>query len=85
MFFNPDARQAFDEKRKRDAAALLVALEKAIKLFPELRVGQIIDNATYRHCTGDIFMIENGSLLKALNEWIEEQLKLTPSRRSFLD
>lgn len=83
MFFDPEKRRAFDEQRTRDAQAVLQALQEALAVLPELRVGQLIENAKYtllHSAERDLFYVENSELAQAIRDFTAEQLRMKPSR-----
>lgn len=65
---------AFDLARARDADRLLNSLKAALKMFPSMRVGQLIDNCLSPRTKErgiDLFTISN----KELAELIEFYMK----------
>ena len=80
MPLNPNTPEgiAFDKQRHLDALRLLNSLKAALAVFPDMRVGQIIDNCMQAAWEGrlnpgpDLFNISN----KELAELIENYMKV---------
>lgn len=81
MPFDRDEQRRFDAKRIADGADALKALQEAQDAYPELRIGQIIENAKYDAGDRDLFYIENDDLAFAIRAWTERMLRTQPSRR----
>lgn len=68
---------AFDLVRARDADRALNSLKAALKMFPDMRVGQLIDNCLEgsRKSLGykmDLFNINNKELATLIERYMKE-------------
>jgi len=59
-------------KPKRDPGAVMKAIGRGAKQFPQLRVGQLLCNAVYaKRGSFDLFNIEDGALVDAVDDLIK--------------